>query len=661
MKDVNPFVGISSFTEEDYKRFYGREKDSEKLLRLIERYPVTILTGPSGYGKSSLVTCGVVTPLKQMRAENPRTPLVLVVRNWGRARVEAANVAGRIPRLFADVLKLAAQDAIDGDPSLDRAAFMKIFTDREHEFQSDPRAFNYLVSDISRAYGGVVIIFDQFEEILRIGNDTVREVSNLINQAKRADGVSILLSLRNERLDLLQYIELDGPLAQSTLYLKGMSLKQAEDVFSSMAEFGGMKLAEGFITSLNRDNAKEADLFYFQAILSEIWEELKPIDRIDEAALERAFGPRVAEDPARLAFEHALLRIVDRCFDHNDAGSLRLRSHAIRIAPLLSSGGFKTNQTRDDLYEKAYGEAMRSTRAQIELGPKSDGSATTEAKKAEVAQKLEEAISGSFRALHAGRLVDAAQLQAQIKTELDDALRELEEGTLLKSYNATFDDASVGSHGDTRWELTHDRLGNAMYEWSRKNLNRVKDNRSASLASRGITPISVDEHQVGRSGGSNKDWRFLSWRGCSVEPDRDLSSPEAGFRDISFGDCDFRGSAFVSCNFENCTFYNCNLNGAAFRSCTFRKCTFVDIKRADGNSIGFLNCKFEDAVTFKNCFLTQLTIAGNTKYNASVEFRGGALLSSRFEEPEQHPGKVIKFEGVEADRNFVADGMTITA
>jgi ABC-type transport system involved in cytochrome bd biosynthesis fused ATPase/permease subunit len=54
----NPWPGLASFTEEARAFFFGREKETDELVRLVRRNTLTVLFGQSGLGKSSLLQAG---------------------------------------------------------------------------------------------------------------------------------------------------------------------------------------------------------------------------------------------------------------------------------------------------------------------------------------------------------------------------------------------------------------------------------------------------------------------------------------------------------------------------------------------------------------------------------------------------------------------------
>ncbi|HET7544233.1 MAG TPA: hypothetical protein VFK05_30390, partial [Polyangiaceae bacterium] len=61
----NPWPGPASYDEVWSEFFYGRERETEELLRLVRLSPLTTLYGKSGLGKSSLVQAGLFPRLRK--------------------------------------------------------------------------------------------------------------------------------------------------------------------------------------------------------------------------------------------------------------------------------------------------------------------------------------------------------------------------------------------------------------------------------------------------------------------------------------------------------------------------------------------------------------------------------------------------------------------
>src|SRR5260221_12558891 len=89
-----PYVGLRPFKEDQAEFFFGRETERRILLANVTTRAVTILFGPSGVGKSSLLLAGLVPDLR------PRQQVEIVYFN--RCQVpHHALVEQRSPRLAA--------------------------------------------------------------------------------------------------------------------------------------------------------------------------------------------------------------------------------------------------------------------------------------------------------------------------------------------------------------------------------------------------------------------------------------------------------------------------------------------------------------------------------------------------------------------------------
>lgn len=65
MSSPKLFPGLVSFGSDEADIFFGREKEIEQLLSLIERDPVIVVNGLSGCGKSSLIKAGIIPHLEE--------------------------------------------------------------------------------------------------------------------------------------------------------------------------------------------------------------------------------------------------------------------------------------------------------------------------------------------------------------------------------------------------------------------------------------------------------------------------------------------------------------------------------------------------------------------------------------------------------------------
>ena len=76
----SPYRGLAAFADSDLDAlyFFGRERDSEIVVANLIASRLTVLYGPSGVGKSSLLLASVARALRRL----PEQPLVLVFSSW---------------------------------------------------------------------------------------------------------------------------------------------------------------------------------------------------------------------------------------------------------------------------------------------------------------------------------------------------------------------------------------------------------------------------------------------------------------------------------------------------------------------------------------------------------------------------------------------------
>src|SRR5437868_13998170 len=65
-KTISPYAGLRPFSEENADFFFGRDAMREILVAHLLSSRVTLVYGPSGVGKTSLVTAGVAHTRRRM-------------------------------------------------------------------------------------------------------------------------------------------------------------------------------------------------------------------------------------------------------------------------------------------------------------------------------------------------------------------------------------------------------------------------------------------------------------------------------------------------------------------------------------------------------------------------------------------------------------------
>jgi WD40 repeat protein len=276
---ANPWPGLESYTESSRRLFFGREKETDELSRLVRRQTLTVLFGQSGLGKSSLLHAGLFPLLR----ETDHLPLYLRLDHSGQLPMgdrrlpieqtkhlpERANASATLPignrqseigNSLADQVKAALT-----------AAFAAVKAEAP-PFRADETLWEYFHRkdvDIWSAKNRLltpVLAFDQFEEIFTLGraDEASRERSRVFLaelaclvenrapaavQAKLDAGTldpanfnfakpscQVILSLREDFLPDLEGLKQSMPaLVHNRLRLKKLSGTQALEIVTKPA------------------------------------------------------------------------------------------------------------------------------------------------------------------------------------------------------------------------------------------------------------------------------------------------------------------------------------------------------------------------------------------------------------------------------------------
>jgi serine/threonine protein kinase/WD40 repeat protein len=164
-----PYPGLSSFTEADAERFFGRETEVEALWEKLRRGRLLAVIGPSGAGKSSFVRAGLV----------PARPS-----GWGAI---VATPGGAPMRALAQALVEALPS--DADTMKQLLGF------------DDPDVAFAMVKKWRETHLEALLVLDQFEELFTLNPPEVQErFAGLLGRLAREADVHVLLSMRDDFL-----------------------------------------------------------------------------------------------------------------------------------------------------------------------------------------------------------------------------------------------------------------------------------------------------------------------------------------------------------------------------------------------------------------------------------------------------------------------------
>lgn len=145
---MNPFVGLRPFLPEESDLFFGREGESQEVIRKLLKNRFVTVMGASGSGKSSLIYCGVIPGLKKLQGEASSSWKILALRPGNDPIGSLTEVL--VNSVDSKTRKNSLRDSVS---SL---------------LRTNPDALSTLIKDmVIRDNEKVLLLVDQFEELFR--------------------------------------------------------------------------------------------------------------------------------------------------------------------------------------------------------------------------------------------------------------------------------------------------------------------------------------------------------------------------------------------------------------------------------------------------------------------------------------------------------------
>jgi formylglycine-generating enzyme required for sulfatase activity len=259
------FPGLRPFEAEDAVLFFGREEQTDELLRRLGDTRFLGVVGLSGSGKSSLVRAGLLPALR-------------------RGHLEGASSQWRVAvtRPGSDPLGIVARELnLTLGPREDRLGFL--------------RSGKLGLADASR-HGrnpdeNLLLVVDQFEEIFRFrssnrdrAGEAAEFVELLIGAAQEYESeyrVYIVITMNSDFLgECAQFSGLPEILNESQYLLPRMARAQLREAILGPAALGGVQVTEDLLKNLlDRTEEGRDQLPVLQHLLLRMWETRQPSGR----------------------------------------------------------------------------------------------------------------------------------------------------------------------------------------------------------------------------------------------------------------------------------------------------------------------------------------------------------------------------------------------
>ncbi|HEX7493320.1 MAG TPA: hypothetical protein VF346_03795 [Bacteroidales bacterium] len=275
-KEFNPFPGLRPFTPDDSDLFFGREVESEEVIgKLLKNRYVAVL-GASGNGKSSLINCGVLPKIRNLKTGE--SSLLKII-----SFMPGNNPIGNLALALSESRSNSKQDSSDRN---------KIFSDIYDNSDNLASLFSdYMIKTDDK----VLLVIDQFEELFRYGSISKTGLSQT-PQAKFVDfivdtinkpvlNVYIIIAMRSEFIgECAHYPGLTKIINNSNYLVPNMGTENYCEVIEGPVNLSGGSIDTMLVEELLNEIGDRVDqLPVLQHALMRTWSHWQKLDEPDKS------------------------------------------------------------------------------------------------------------------------------------------------------------------------------------------------------------------------------------------------------------------------------------------------------------------------------------------------------------------------------------------
>lgn len=366
-KSSSPWLGLASYDENDVSLFYGRAKEIEELYFNITHNTLTVIFGPSGTGKTSIIKAGIFGKAKEEAIFFPvyvRLNHDIAAPSYSSQIIQEIEVrAKHIRQIFEPIGK----DEI----TLWEYLHINLFFNRE-----EPKIIPLIVIDQFEELFTIAKknekIADFFEQLADVCNNrmSAKIYKHLNEQKKRKEylnGINyrIVLSLREDFLARLQEKSNDIPSITQNLYsLQALNEEQAYEIITKpgdelVTHDVAIKIIGKVTDNHNFTIDDKPELVVEPAILSVFCNELynKMIKEGDEAItdklIEEAGGNIIAD-----FYEKSMSSVSSKTADYLESNGILLTADGYRNS-ISVSDALAQGVTSDEITELVNNRLIR--------------------------------------------------------------------------------------------------------------------------------------------------------------------------------------------------------------------------------------------------------------------------------------------------------------
>lgn len=554
----------------------GRDADRDRFLAEVDRFRLVLLTGSSGVGKTSLIEVGLVP---ELRDKDKGGYTVALCRDWsgGADGVDpVAFLAGKV-----------AQALADGGHEVELPEGAGLFWELEKQLP-----------------GRVVLVLDQFEELIRDAADLTDRLFPLLVELNQRTSIHLVISFRSEYMNELRPLESKAkPFTISHIQLEPVASTYGRAIIEAanrgddpaISDSAAKRIARQWTDAFGQqtgqgrsDRFGRVGILHLQALLYALHGraggatiDATMVDTFDDGSVVGLFSRGMRESIALK---------LDRC--REAAGSIGVDPYLVegtasfvaRSVEHLSSVGYKLVRGVYDLWTSSLGGQLEVLPSDHE-GLLHAVTSTILLDQADSRLDLLQTRRVDFSAVAAGNPIRQEEFHDGPTGDVDlSDPREVTCGPMmglppeailieeLRRYafalawlqaSSLIRISTPGRQG-AMISLIHDGFGAALERWSEEARKDPLIALRAITAPRGaefIWQIDGSDEPDHPDLDGLKDGSVLAnlrWKGAWIR---------ATFRQVQFVNCDLRGAGFDRCTFTGVSFVNCLLDGAMFTNC----------------------------------------------------------------------------------------------
>ena len=313
--EINPFPGLRPFEPDEDYLFFGREQQTDALLKRLRTTRFLSILGRSGSGKSSLVRSGLIPSLYGGAMTRDGSRWRVAIMRPGEDPV--GNLA----------LALSAPEALGTPEGIGDAADARL---TRAVFETTLRASRQGLLECvreSHETSNVLILVDQFEEIFRYkqsrrasGADDAAAFVKLLLAVRESElPVYVAITMRSDFIgDCMEFVDLPEAVNEGIYLVPRMTREEMRAAISGPVAVGGATIAPRLVSRLLNDIGDDPDqLPIVQHALMRTW-----VRWLSDHRRGEALDLRHYEDIGTL--HEALSRHAEEAFGELDAAGQRI-------------------------------------------------------------------------------------------------------------------------------------------------------------------------------------------------------------------------------------------------------------------------------------------------------------------------------------------------